>query len=179
MIVVVDDLIGNVFSIGTRTLVQIAAPARRVAVDACNIDITSSIRSEVLRPALRIQIRIIVRQRYINSILPCSVFEGLHVATGWDIWSFRVNIAPLFTVLVLNLVNDGITSVGNEVLAGNFGEFREVWFPSSGIPSVVVAKGSICAGRQPKWETTRIGFSIDIWSRTHNDIQADTFRSLQ
>lgn len=150
MVVIIDNLVRLILPIGTGTLVQITAPAGRITVKPRNVNIANSSRGEILGPASRVHIRVVVNQWDIYAILAGRSFKRNHVFASRLIRYLFCWVAfPLFAVFVFDLINNRISSFRDKVLACDFRKLCKVRAPRICITRVIVAQLAIRTGRQP------------------------------
>jgi hypothetical protein len=179
MIVVVNDLVSYVFSVGTSAFVEVARPARWVAVQSGNIDVAYSTGRKVLTPALGVHIRVVVNERNIDTMGSCRVLQCLHVSSGSIVRDLLFCVLPLLAVLVLDLVDKCIATFGYKMFGGELRELGEVRIQGLEVSWVVVSELSVRSSCEPQREASGIGFSVNVGAGPGNNVQADAFRDLK
>ena len=158
-------------AIGAGAFGQVAGPAGWVVVDGVDVDVAAGADGVVVfRPGLRAEVWVVVERGYLNGGRADGALEELHVIDACGVGSFGGHVGPLVTILVFDLVEDDVASVGDRVRVNDFGHLLHVWLPCSGVSRVVVAKGAIIAGSEPARESTCVGFGVDIRTRTEDHI---------
>ena len=108
-----------------------------------------------------------------------GAFEELHVVDSCGVGGFGGHVLPLVTVFIFDLVENDVASVGYGVRENDFGHLLHVRFPCCGVSRVVVAESTVVAGREPAWESSCVGFGIDVRTRTEDYVETDVFSNLE
>lgn len=86
--------------------------------------------------------------RNVDAVLASAVLESLHVVGSRGIGHFLPCIShPLLPILILHLVEERITTIGNQVLARDARKRVKVGFPRRRVFRIVGSKFSISTRR--------------------------------
>ena len=178
--VVVED--GKVWweTIGAGALVQVAGPAGRIVVDAVDVDVATRADGVVVfRPGFRAKVGVVMERWDFNGGSANGALEELHVVDARGVGGFGGHVGPLVAVLVLELVEDDVASVGDGMREDNFGHLLHVRLPSSRVSRVVVAKSAVVAGREPAREASCVRFGVNVRAWPEDHVEAKVFGDLE
>lgn len=145
---------------------------RWIGIETSDINI-AAFTGPVTTPGVRVHVRIIGCQRHPDTIRTSIGLEKLHVCNRRLIrHPLRSTANPLIPVFILNLVDQGVLTIGHLMLAGNRGHLSEVGLPSRRVSRVIIPQSPVLTGGQPERESTGASFGIDIRSWTHDDVQS-------
>jgi hypothetical protein len=80
---------------------------------------------------------------------------------------------------LFQLVKDHVASVRDCVRKNNFGHLLHVRLPGSGVPRIVVTQSAVVTSGKPARKSSCVCFSVDIWPRTEDDIEAQILGYLE
>jgi hypothetical protein len=80
---------------------------------------------------------------------------------------------------LFQLVKDHVASVRDSVRKNHFRHLLHVRLPGIGVSRIIVAKSAIVTGGKPPRKSSSIGLSVDIWSGTKNNVEAQIFGYLE
>jgi hypothetical protein len=120
-----------------------------------------------------------MNQRDVDAVGSCGVFQSLHVSASIFVGNLLSRILPLLTIFVLDLVDECVSAIRHEVLAGKLRKLGEVRVQSLEVSWVVIAKLTISSSREPQREASSVGFGVDIWTWPGDDIQTNTLGDLE
>ncbi|KAI6752277.1 hypothetical protein HG530_013646 [Fusarium avenaceum] len=163
---------GHVFAVGAGALIEVAAPAGRIAVDTSDVDVASCIGFEINIGWLTYCVWGVVENRNVDTSIPGGFFEKLHVVCSRLVENPLIVILPLTTQLVFNL-NTNIATVSDEVGLNDLGDLSPVLGPSLRKSGVIIAKLAVLSSGDPKGESSGVSFGIDVGTRTDEEVKTE------
>lgn len=164
--VVVEDCEVRGRRVGRTTLLKVATPARRVVIHCIKPSVTANVVDVVVHaPRLATKVGVVVYGRHVDTSVVCNSLEKLHVVDGGLVRSSLGGVGPLVTILILNLVENYVSTIDDRVLGNDTVDSLNIGLPGFGVSRVVVAKRAISTSCDPAWETTASTFCVNVGSR--------------